>query len=242
MSKRVRLGMVTPSSNTVLEPVTAAMVSDLPEVSVHFARFPVTEISLGDAALRQFDEAPMIAAARLLADARVDIIGWNGTSASWLGLARDEALCRSIKSATGIAAITSVLALVEVLRATGVTRLGLVTPYLPDVQRRIIDNFAANGIEIVAERHSGVADNYSFAEIGGGDIAAMVRAVAASRPQAITTLCTNLAAAPLVAPLEAEVGIPIRDSIGVIVWKALKTTGIDPRRVTGWGRLFGDLP
>ena len=86
MPDRIRLGMLTPSSNTVLEPVSAALVADLPEVSVHFGRFRVVEISLRDAALGQFDMAPMLGAAELLADAKVDAICWNGTSAGWMGL------------------------------------------------------------------------------------------------------------------------------------------------------------
>ena len=53
MSKRVRLGMLTPSSNTALEPITSAMVAQLPGVSAHFSRFTVTEISLSDKALGQ---------------------------------------------------------------------------------------------------------------------------------------------------------------------------------------------
>ncbi len=55
MTQSVRLGMLTPSSNTSLEPITQTMVSGLPEVSVHFSRFKVTEIALSDAALAQLD-------------------------------------------------------------------------------------------------------------------------------------------------------------------------------------------
>ena len=39
---RVLLGMITPSSNTTLEPMTARMLGGLPEVSVHAGRFRVT--------------------------------------------------------------------------------------------------------------------------------------------------------------------------------------------------------
>src|SRR5476651_1416083 len=42
----IRLGMLTPSSNTVLEPVTAQIVAGLTDVTVHFSRFRVTEIGL----------------------------------------------------------------------------------------------------------------------------------------------------------------------------------------------------
>ena len=43
------------------------------------------------------------------------------------------------------------LALNEVLAATGVKRFGLVTPYIAPVQARIIANYAALGIECVGE-------------------------------------------------------------------------------------------
>ncbi|HBO78304.1 MAG TPA: Asp/Glu/hydantoin racemase, partial [Cupriavidus sp.] len=90
MTRQIRLGMLTPSSNTALEPITSAMVSGLPNVSAHFSRFTVTEISLRDQALGQFDLEKILAAARLLADARVDVIAWNGTSSGWLGFDKDE--------------------------------------------------------------------------------------------------------------------------------------------------------
>src|ERR1700761_1286914 len=92
MSGPIRLGMLTPSSNTTLEPVTTAMVAGLPAVSVHFSRFRVTEIALSADALAQFDDRPILEAAELLAHAKVDVIAWNGTSSGWLGFAADERL------------------------------------------------------------------------------------------------------------------------------------------------------
>jgi maleate isomerase len=239
MTDRILLGMLTPSSNTVLEPVTSAMVSGLPEVSAHFGRFRVTEISLSARALAQFDLAPILDAARLLADAKVAVIAWNGTSSGWLGFHTDEDLCAAITQATGIPATTSVLALNEVMRATGARRIGLATPYLDEIQARIVANYADAGFECVAERHLRDPGNFSFSEITGEQISTMVREVAAAGPDCITTFCTNLRAAPLVEALEQETGIPIHDTISVVVWKALRMAGVDTRRVRGWGRLFG---
>jgi maleate isomerase len=241
MAKRVLLGMLTPSSNTTLEPVTTAMVAGLPEVSAHFGRFRVTEIALSDRALGQFDDSEILRAAELLAHAKLDVIGWNGTSSGWLGFARDEQLCRRITDATGIPACTSVLALNEIFALTGVTRFGLVTPYLDDVQAAIVRNYGASGFECVAERHLRKQDNFSFSEVGADEIRAMVREVAKAKPQAITIFCTNLRGAPLVEELEAETGIPIYDTIATVVWKSLRLAGVDVRRVAGWGRLFRDV-
>lgn len=241
MRERVRLGMLTPSSNTVLEPVTSAMIAGMPEVSAHFSRFRVTQISLSDRALQQFDPTAILDAARLLADARVQVIAWNGTSAAWLGFDSDERLCRSITEGTGIPATTSILALNEILARNGVERFGLVTPYLDQIQAKIVENYAGLGLRCVAERHLNDAGNFSFSEVGSETITEMVRDVAQAKPQAIATVCTNLCAAPLVEALERETGILILDSIAVVVWKALHLAGVEPRRVQGWGRLFQDL-
>jgi maleate isomerase len=207
-------------------------------VTAHFARFRVVEITLDDAGLAQFDVEPMLAAAELLADARVDAIVWNGTSGGWLGLERDAELCRAIEERTGIRATTSVLALVDVLRVTGATRLGLVTPYSDPVQARIVDVLGGAGIEVVAERHLGIEDNDAFASVPADEVRRLVREVAAGGPDAITTFCTNLAAAPLASELERETGIAAYDTVSLGVWGGLRLAGVDTSLVDGWGRLF----
>ncbi len=126
--KRTLIGMLTPSSNTVLEPITTMMLAGLPEVSAHFGRFRVTQIALNKKTLKQFDYTNILAAADLLNDAELDVIAWNGTSSSWLGFDSDERLCKEITGRTSKPAGTSVLALNEIFRATGVTRFGLVSP------------------------------------------------------------------------------------------------------------------
>lgn len=233
-----RLGMLTPSSNTVLEPITSAMLSGLAEASAHFGRLQVTEISLSKCALAQFDDIHILDAAELLGHAKPAVIAWNGTSSGWLGFDKDEQLCARIAERTGVQACTSVLALNEILRSTGVHRVGLVTPYLDDVQQRIAGNYEAAGFSCVAERHLGKQDNFSFSEVGAAEIRAMVREVAQEKPQAITIFCTNLRGAPLVAELEQDIGLPVYDTITTVVWKSLKLAGADPERVKGWGSLF----
>ncbi|SFH89214.1 maleate isomerase [Collimonas sp. OK307] len=241
MTKRTLLGMLTPSSNTSLEPITSAMVSGLPGVSAHFSRFTVTEISLRDQALGQFDDSKIIEAAMLLADAKVDVIGWNGTSSGWLGFEADERLCQRITEATGIPATTSVLALNEILEKTNAKDFGLVTPYLDNVMEKIIENYGRSGFNCIAERHLNLHVNFSFSEVTEDQIRSMVREVARKDPKAISTFCTNLKAAHLVPELEAETGVPIYDTISTVVWKSLRIAGYDTTKLTGWGRLFQEV-
>jgi maleate isomerase len=235
----IRLGVLTPSSNTALEPLTAALAAALPGCSAHFSRFKVTEIALSDQALGQFDDSKILAAAELLADAQVDAIGWSGTSSGWLGFDADRRLVDRIHQRTGIAATTAVLALNELLALRGVTRLALVTPYTADVQQRIVDNYRSIGIEVVAERHLGIRVNHDFAAVEPERLRALMREVAEAKPQAITTFCTNLRAAPLAEAVEAELGIPLLDTVSTTVWGLLRAAGRDPAALRGWGQLFG---
>lgn len=241
LTKRVLLGMLTPSSNTVLEPVTSAMLSGLPEVSAHFGRFTVKEISLRAAALDQFTDAPFLDAARLLADAKLNVIGWNGTSAGWLGFDADVKLCQTIEAETGIPACTSMLALNEILETTGRKRFAIVSPYLDEIQERMVANYNAAGFEVVAERHLNDRGNFSFSEITEERIERMCAEVAEAKPDAIAIICTNMRGAPVAERVEKALGIPVYDTVSTVVWKALRMTGVDTRRVEGWGSLFREL-
>lgn len=237
---RKRLGMITPSSNSVLEPVTSAMLHDLSDVTAHFSRFRVTEIALDAAGLSQFDASVMLPAADLLADAKVDAIAWNGTSASWLGIGRDRSLCEAITARTGVPATSSTLACIDAARALGAKRVGLVSPYTDDVQRRIADVWAEEGIAPHAERHLGLRDNFSFGEVAPPMIADMIRAVVVEGADAVVILCTNLDGAGLAATLERELNIVVLDSVAVTLWRTLSLGNISA--LASWGRIFQTMP
>jgi maleate isomerase len=236
--KPLRIGMLTPSSNTVLEPVTMQMIQNLPDVTAHFSRFRVTAIGLEAALLSQFNDRPMLTAAELLADAKVDVIVWNGTSAGWLGLDSDRRLCERIAEATGVKASTSVLALFDVMRKRSETRIGLVSPYTDDVQAAIVKSFANEGIDIFCERHLGIRDNFSFSQVTGDEISKMVDALVPSKPDSIAVFCTNLAGALLVDQLEEAYGIAVHDSVATAIYGALSAVDYDLSRVSGFGRMF----
>ncbi len=56
---RTLIAMLTPSSNTVVEPYTCKMAMPLfPDVSVHFGRFRVTKIALDDLSERPIRDRP----------------------------------------------------------------------------------------------------------------------------------------------------------------------------------------
>lgn len=238
MEKVIRIGVLTPSSNTALEPLTNAIVSSLPNVHAHFARFRVTNISLSDQALGQFDDSNILAAAEMLADAKPDVITWSGTSAGWMGFEKDMVLCERITARTGIPASTAVLALNELIALKNIKRLGIVSPYTEDVQQKIVRQYGEAGIEVVGEVHHDISVNYDFALVEPKTIEQDLLTVSQSRPEAIVTYCTNLRAAQLADEFERQSSVVLLDTVSTTVWGALRKVGVDPSQIKGWGKLF----
>jgi maleate isomerase len=74
--------------------------------------------------------------------------------------------------------------------------------------------------------------------VSAHDLSGMIAAIAAEKPQAIASLCTNLVAAPLAETPEAQLAMTIYDSVATAVHGALRAIRVDPSRVKGFGRLF----
>lgn len=237
-SGRCLLGVLTPSSNTALEPLTSQLLQQVDGVSAHFSRFSVTHISLGEDELKQFDLEPILQAASLLADAKVDMIGWSGTAAGWMGFEQDQTLCQQIEQRTGIPATSSILALNQVLARMAIKRIAIVSPYTSDVQQKIIENYQSIGISTVAERHLEISDNFAFSEVSPECLRQAVSEVAEAAPDAILLYCTNLRSADQVDQWEAELNIPIIDTTSTVIWKMLESMNFDCAEVRGWGRFF----
>ncbi|MHB8502505.1 MAG: maleate cis-trans isomerase family protein [Candidatus Acidiferrales bacterium] len=221
-----RIGMLTPSSNTVLEPVTSRL-SGLVEgrVTVHYSRFPVTVIDDTHKAHHQFDIDSMLSAARLLADARVAAIAWNGTSGAWEGVEHDRRLVQAIQDELRVPATTATLALLELMSANNLHTYGLVVPYVDPIIERIEANLAAEGLRCAATSSARLTDNFAFSEVDPSAIAARIRQVAAERPDAVVVHCTNLRGADVADELAYELGIPVLDSVVVTFWGVLRLIG-----------------
>lgn len=232
---KTRFAMLTPSSNIVVEPWCCRMVASLDDTSVHFGRVEVLRIDDGDESLSQFRDAPMYDAVSLLSHVRPTVIGWNGTSASWLGVDKDRRLIEHITNTTGYPAVTSTLSILAALRGLGISKIGLVTPYVSEIQDRVVANLTAEGFDCVAETHFGISDNFAFGVIPETQIADAARQVVAGGAEAVVILCTNLAGAGIARAIEDETGVPVLDSVMLTVWGCMQEAGIDTTPLVPWG-------
>ena len=232
--KQVRIGMLTPSSNTVLEPLCFKIISSIEHTSVHFGRVEVLWIDDQASSFSQFYDENMLRGFDLLSHVKPSVLGWNGTSASWLGVDQDRILVKEITKRTGCPAVTSMLSIIEALRALKTKKIGLVTPYVKSIQDRIINNFSSEKFECVSERHFDLTDNYSFGEVSSDRIAAAAEEVVAEGAEAVIILCTNLAGAGIVAKVEEKTGTPILDSVVLTMWGALRSVGVNTSPLAKW--------
>ncbi|MCS6892705.1 MAG: Asp/Glu/hydantoin racemase [Rhodovarius sp.] len=234
-----RIGMLLPSSNSVAEPLTQEMLRDVPGVTLHIARFRVTRLDTSAEALAQFRLEPLLAAADLLRDAHVHAICLNATAACYTGMAHDRALT----AALGPDSDTAMLALLDQLRARRARRIGLLTPFLDEVQEATIRTLGEEGFTVAAEHHFNDPGNFSFGRIPEEAIEEALRQLARHPGlDAIAVISTGLRGPRPAARVEAETGIPCLDTIATALWGALRRAGVDPALVRGWGSVFTQRP
>lgn len=239
-----KVGFITPSSNTALEPMTMAMTHQISSrISTHFSRVPVKTLTLDSKDVNQFQTQKMVDAAALLSDGGMDAILWNGTSGSWTGkgFEADVSLCEEISRVTGVPASTSSLAQLDVLKHYGIKRFALAVPYVEEPTRKIIETYGNQGFSVVSTARLDQIENVVIGNTPFERIKQLLRDADSPDAECIVVACTNLPATAVVDEMEAELGKPVFDSIAVTLWKALKMTSIDVP-LHGFGKLLRANP
>ena len=229
-----RIAMLTPSSNSVVEPSCFKIFSSINNTTVHFNRVEVLWIDDEINSLSQFEDENMLIGFDLLSHVKPSVIGWNGTSASWLGLNRDRSLTEQISKRTGCPAVTSTLSIIDALKALDIKKIGLVTPYVGSIQNKIIRNLQLENLVCISERHFNLTDNFSYSEVSKTVIEKAAMDVISEGAEAVIILCTNLDFASFAASLELKTGVPILDSVVLTCWGALRKIGIDTKPLSPW--------
>ncbi|MDD9906119.1 MAG: hypothetical protein OXT06_21320 [Rhodospirillaceae bacterium] len=232
-----RVGLLIPSSNSQIEPEYYAVMP--PSVSVHTARLTLVEVT-DDGFARQDDD--IVSQSRLLATANVEAILYCITSASFfIGRDYDAALKRRIEKATGLPVLIAAQTVIAALRALGVDRIALATPFVPEGTDRAQRFLEANGFEVLAAGGLGYTDNFAIATIESEAIRRLVRTVDRKDAEAILIPGGNMPCLSLVAEMEAELGKPVVTTNAAGIWALLRQLDVtDP--IQGAGRLLRDLP
>jgi len=173
--------------------------------------------------------------ARLLADARVDLIAFNCTAASML-VGPDE-INRRIRAATGIRSVTTIEAVMAALESAQLHRFALMTPYLPEVVAAETEFFSAHGYSVVT--HAGIPCEDPFAQgtIPPDRWRELARMLRESDCDGLLISCAGIQLAPVLGRIEQEFGRPVIASNQALVWRCLGLLGL-PDRQAGYGALL----
>jgi maleate isomerase len=225
-----KIGLIVPSWNTVMEYETQRMGGA--GASVHAMRIEHTADTEANL-LNLSVQAP--AAAKLLAHAKVNVIGYGCTASGFLHTpAEDKALAERIRAETGIPCATSSRAIVDGLRALGARKLSLASPYAPWLNERLKQYLTADGFEVLAMQ--GLSTE-AHSTITRERILALVDEVMRPDTEAIFISCSNFRTLDIIDAVERKYDKPVVTSNASMMWAMLRLMN-DRRAAPGAGRLF----
>jgi maleate isomerase len=212
MSKRpTRVGLMIPSSNTMME---VDFTRDLPSgFALHTARMYMEDTTPAGEN-RMLDEFAL-PAARDLGTARPDVVVFGCTSAGALrGNDYDAQLCQQISELTKAPVVSTIGAVRTAIEASGASSVGVITPYVDELNEKIKDSIQADGIDVAAITGLGITDNFQIAEVGHDEIVDFaVRAVGPLAAGGVIDLifasCTNFGAMAARPAIAERLGVPV---------------------------------
>ncbi|MEO1019230.1 MAG: hypothetical protein AAFY56_16295 [Pseudomonadota bacterium] len=234
------IGVIVPSSNRTVERVTETVLARFDGLAACYARIPLWgDARAGGQNPNAYDFPPILEATEQLAHAKVELLCWNGTKGASIGFDPDRELAAALTKSTGIKAVSTALATLDLFDLLNIHKVALIIPGRETLAELIAEQFGLRGIDIVAKGWLGVTDNFACAEVPPSELARMVREqVQASDAQAALIFNTNARGLTIMAPLEQELSIPVLDSTAIGVWACLRALDIDPRPAADLGQLF----
>ena len=232
---RGRIGLVSPSTNTTLEPEFWRLVPD--GVSVHTARVYQSGPQEPSTYRRMADD--IATAATLLATAEVDVIAFGCTSCTYF--VPPEEVRATMAEKAGCPTVLTADAVVDALRSLNVRKVALASPRTQFVTDRELKFLAESGFEVVASRSLGMGateeERRYIGRVPGETLYRLAASVDRKDADAVFVTCTQLPTLSMIARLEAEFGKPVVTSNQATVWRCLRHLGYTAP-IKGYGRLL----
>jgi maleate isomerase len=214
-SRRWRVGLMVPSSNTMMEPDFA---DGLPEgATLHTARMYMKDTT-AEGENRMLDDFAL-PAARDLGTARPDVVVFGCTSAGALrGNAYDAELCERIEELTGAPTVSTIQSVREAIRSAGVSTIGVITPYVDELNDKIKASIEADGVHVARIAGLGITDNFQIAQVPPAEIVDFATTSLAGLDIGLVfASCTNFAAVSALPDISDRLGVPAVSSNSAVL-------------------------
>jgi len=220
---RLKIGILTPANNVVLEP---EFYRHLPEgVAVYTTRMLTSGthsleglVAMERNAKRGVEE---------LAATAVDVIAYACLSTSLAkGLGWSETFIEDVRRATGLPATTAATATMDALRELGVKRVAIGTPFPDSISVTVKPFFQKYGFRVVAEKNLNVSDEKEIGRIAPDAIYGLGRDADVEEAQAVCLLATDISTLDVIEGLESDLRKPVITTNQAILWKLLRLAGV----------------
>ncbi len=234
-----RLGLMIPSSNTMMEVDFARHAP--PGTAVHTARMYM-EDTTPEGENRMLDEFAL-PAARDIGTARPDVVVFGCTSAGALrGNEYDQQLCQRISELAGAPTVSTIGSVRQAIEAAGAARIGVITPYVDQLNEKIKASIEADGPEVVRIAGLGITENFDIARVGHEQIVSFAVGALGDLAESgaidlVFASCTNFGAMSARQAIAGRLGLPVITSNQAVFDAALaRGWTCWPPEVAGGGR------
>lgn len=221
---RARIGIIIPSSNTTMEAEFSAYAPE--GVSIHTSRLLLRRVAEREL-VDMSNEVEKCA--KLLSDARVNVIVYGCTTGSLIkGKGYDEELERRINKASGVPAIATARAVLDVLNEKGIKRVAVATPYTDEINGKEKDFLSENGFEVSGIKGLGIEENIDIGRQSPYIAYSLGKEVVQVHPEAeaLFISCTNFRTFGIITSLSRDIGKPVITSNQASLWCALRRYGL----------------
>jgi len=220
--KRVKLGILVPSANTVMEPDLYRMIPK--DITLHFTRIRNKE-DTEDELVNMIGYVP--SAAELLSHAKVDVIAFGCTGGSFIGgPGYDEKIIQEIERAAKIPGTTTTTAVVEALKRMKIKKLTLATPYEEWLNRREVEFLEDKGFSILSAGGLGLVDGNEQSTYPPQKIKEFVKKLDVPETDGVFISCTNFRGVEVIKDLEEELNKPVVTSNQATLWMMLRMVNV----------------
>jgi len=229
-------GVLIPATNTTVEIEYSRL---LPEgLQAHYAR-------LGKDGATPFSPslvADVIYQSRLLGQSKVQAIALAQTSASLFAEDYDAVTTRLMAENSGAPAVTSATAIGQAVRALGLRRIALVTPYSADAIGRAKHLFESkHGLQVVAMEGFDAKDSYAIGGLGPEHAEAAFARLDRPEIEAFVVPGGNFPTMRHVPAWERSLRKPVITTNGAALWAMLGLMGAE-MKLPGLGHLLEHMP
>jgi maleate cis-trans isomerase len=227
--------MLIPSTNTTGEMEYCRLA---PALQVHTGRLGKG----GDTPFSPSKDEDVAYQAKLLGDARVEVIVLAQTSASLFADDYDAVTVKRMSDASGVPSLTSAQAIGRALKALKASRVAMATPYSEEVIGRARRYYEAKyGIDVVASESLGATNAYAIGKMDAGVAEAAFRRIDRPDIDALVVPGGNFPTMDWIAGWERHFGKPVITTNQAALWGVLQTMKYDTP-LPGKGRLLEQLP